>query len=83
MVVTVVTSIVFFAKATEKCNKNTKTSFLLIIILSMTICCKHIVFHLPLIAAWPETELYHVRSPNHFGPMDPGILGIAGKLLSL
>jgi hypothetical protein len=23
------------------------------------------------------------RSPNHFGPMDPSILGIAGKHLSL
>ncbi len=30
-----------------------------------------------------ETELWRGRSPNHFGPMDPGILGIAGKLLSL
>jgi hypothetical protein len=27
--------------------------------------------------------LWHGRSPNHYGPMDPGILGIAGKLLSL
>jgi hypothetical protein len=30
-----------------------------------------------------EPQLWHGRSPNHFGPMDPGILGIAGKLLSL
>ena len=26
---------------------------------------------------------WHGRSPNHYGPIDPGILGIAGKLLSL
>ncbi len=30
-----------------------------------------------------EPKLWRGRSPNHFGPMDPGILGIAGKLLSL
>ncbi len=53
MVVAVVTSVVFCAKATEKRNKNTKISW------------------------------WHGRSPNHYGPIDPGILGIAGKLLSL
>jgi hypothetical protein len=83
MVVAVVTPVVFCAKATEKCNENTKTSFLLTIFLLITICCKTFVVHVPLIAAWPEPELYPVRSPNHFGPMDPGILGIARKLLSL
>ncbi len=30
-----------------------------------------------------EPELWRGRSPNHFGPTDPGILGIAGKLVSL
>ena len=44
---------------------------------------KHIVIHISLIVAWPEPELWHGRSPNHFYPMDPDILGIAGKLVSL
>jgi hypothetical protein len=44
---------------------------------------KHIIIHVPLIIVWTEPELYAGRSPNHFGPMDPGILGIPGKLLSL
>ncbi len=44
---------------------------------------KHIVTHISLIVAWLEPELWHGRSPNHYGPMDPGILGIAGKHLSL
>ncbi len=30
-----------------------------------------------------KPKLWCGWSPNHFGPMDPGILGIAGKLLSL
>ena len=30
-----------------------------------------------------EPELWRGQSPNHFGTMDPGILGIARKLLSL
>jgi hypothetical protein len=44
---------------------------------------KHIIIHVLLTVAWTEPELYGGRSPNHFGPMDPGILGIARKLLSL
>ncbi len=44
---------------------------------------KHIVIHTSLIVAWPKPKLWRGRSPNHLGPMDPGILGIAGKLLSL
>jgi hypothetical protein len=40
MVAAVVMPVVFCAKATEKCNENTKTSFLLTIILLITICCK-------------------------------------------
>jgi hypothetical protein len=43
----------------------------------------HIVIHVSLIIAWPEPELEHGRSPNQFGPMDPGILGITGKLMSM
>ncbi len=44
---------------------------------------KHIIIHVSLIVAWTEPELYGSWSLNHFGPLDPGILGIAGKLLSL
>ncbi len=40
MVVAVVTAVVFCALATETCNEITKASFLLTIILSITICCK-------------------------------------------
>ncbi len=40
MVVAVVTPVVFCAKATEKCNKNTKISFLVSIVLFITIFCK-------------------------------------------
>jgi hypothetical protein len=39
--------------------------------------------YVSLIVAWTEPKLYGGWSPNHFGPMDPGILGIAGKPLSL
>ncbi len=42
---------------------------------------KHIIIHVSLIVAWTEPELYGGQSPNHFGPMYPGILGIAGKHL--
>jgi hypothetical protein len=83
MVVAVVTPVVFCAKATEKRNKNTKISWWLPKSLFITIYVKHIVIHISLIVAWPELELWHGRSPNHYGPMDPGILGIAGNLLSL
>jgi hypothetical protein len=44
---------------------------------------KYIIIHVLLIVARTKPELYCGRSPNHFGPMDPGILGITGKLLSL
>ncbi len=44
---------------------------------------KHIVINISLIVAWLEPELWHGWSPNPYGPMDPGILGIAKKLLSL
>ena len=83
MVVAVVTPVVFCAKATEKCNKNTKINCLLEIILFIFYLVKHIVIHVSLIVVWPEPKLSGGLSSNHFGPMDPGILGIAGKLLSL
>ncbi len=45
---------------------------------------KYIIIHILLIVAWTEPKLYGGgRSPNIFGPMDPGILGIAGQLLTL
>ncbi len=31
---------------------------------------KHIVIHITQIVAWPESELWHGWSPNHYGPMD-------------
>ena len=77
MVVAVVTPVVFCAKATERQNRNTKIGCLLQKSLFITFIVKHIVIHVSLIVAWP----WHGRSPNHYGPMDPGILGIAGKLL--
>jgi hypothetical protein len=83
MVPAVVTPIVFCAKATEilKNAKNTKISCFYRIILSITIFVKHIKIHVSLIIAWPNPELLGSPSPNHFCPMDPGILGIAGRLL--
>ncbi len=83
MVVAVVMPVVFCAKATEKRNKDTKISCWLPKSLFITIYVKHIVIHISLIVAWPKPKLWHGQSPNHYGPMDPGILGIAGKLLSL
>ncbi len=44
---------------------------------------KRIMIHASLIVVWTKPELYGGRSSNHFGPMDPSILGIAKKLLSL
>ncbi len=83
IVVAVVTPVVVCAKATEKRNKNTKNSWWLLKSLFITIYCKtycnsyiaNCSVAQAQVVAWPE--------PNHFGPMDPGILGIAGKLLSL
>jgi hypothetical protein len=84
MVVAVVTPVVFCAKATEKRNKNTKISWWLPKSLFITIYCKtYCNSYTLLILAWPEPELWHCQSPTHYGPIDPGILGIAGKLLSL
>ncbi len=56
MVVVVVTPVVFCAKATEKCNKNTEISCLLAKSLFMNIV-KHIKIHVLLLVAWPEPEL--------------------------
>jgi hypothetical protein len=83
MVVAVVTPVVFCAKATEKQNKNTKISRWLPKSLFITIYCKTYCNSFIANSSVAEPELWHGRSPNHYGPMDPGILGIAGKLLSL
>ncbi len=81
MAVAVVTPVVFCAKATEKCYKNTEISFLVAIILFITIYCK--TYCSSRIANCSVAQARHVRSPNHFCPMEPGILGITRMLLSL
>ncbi len=83
MVVAVVTPVVFCAKATENRNKNTKISWWLPKSLFITIYCKTYCNSYIANSSVAEPKLWHGRSPNHYGPMDPGILGIAGKLLSL
>jgi hypothetical protein len=84
MVVAVVMPVVLCNKATENFNKNTKFSCLYTMFACITIYCKtYIIILVLLVVAWTEPELYGDRSSNHFGPMGPGILGIAGKLLSL
>jgi hypothetical protein len=57
MVVAVVTPVVFCAKATEKCNKNTKTSYLNSKILLITMYCKYITIHVLLVIARIKPEL--------------------------
>jgi len=83
MVVAIVTPVVFCAKATEKRNKNTKLSWWLTKSLFITIYCKTYCNSYIANCSVVESELWRGRSPNHFGQMDTGILGIAGKLLSL
>ena len=74
--------VVLCNKATENFNKNTKITCLNTMFVCSTIYCKHIIIRVSLVVAWTEPKLYG-WSLNHFGPMDPGIFGIAGKLLSL
>jgi hypothetical protein len=83
MAVAVVMPVVFFAKATKKCNKNTKIICLLEIILYIFISCKiycnsHIAkcsVARAQVVAWLE--------PEPLWSIDTCILGIARKLLSL
>jgi hypothetical protein len=83
MLVAVVTPVVFCNKATESFNKTpnlvvcNQCWYVLLCIVN------HIIIHVLLIVAWTEPELYGGRSPNRFGPVDPSILDISGKLLSL
>jgi hypothetical protein len=83
MVVAVVTPVVFCAKATEKRNKKAKISWRLPKSLFITIYCKTYCNSYIANCSVPEPKLWRGRSPNHFCTMDPDILGIAGKLLSL
>jgi hypothetical protein len=82
MVVVVVTPVVLCAKATKK-KINTKISCLLSKSKVITIYCKTYCNSYIANCSVVEPELWHGRSPNHFGPTDPGILGIGGKLVSL
>ncbi len=77
MVVAVVTPVVLCAKATEKSNKNTKISCLSQKILVTTIYCKTYCNSYIANCSVVEPELWRGWSPNHFGPTDLGILGIA------
>ncbi len=83
MVVAVVTPVVFCLRLLKKEMKTLKLvgGYQKVYLLLYVI--KHIVIHILLIVVWPEPKLWHGRSPNHYGPMDPGILGITKKLLSL
>jgi hypothetical protein len=75
MVVAVVKPVVFCAKATKKCNENTKTSFLLTVILSITICCKTYCSSCTVncsvaraqVVSCPEPELLWSNGPRHIG----------------
>ncbi len=82
MVVAVVTPVVLCAMATKK-KKNTKISCLLANSIVITIYCKTYCNSYIANCSVVEPELWRGRCPNHFRPTDPGILGIAGKLVSL
>jgi hypothetical protein len=83
MVVAVVMPVVFCAKATEKRNKSNKISWWLLKFLFITIYCK--TYCNSYIANYSVARARVVAwlEPEPLGPMDPGILGIAGKLLPL
>jgi hypothetical protein len=83
MVVAVVTPVVLCAMATEKRNENNKISCLLAKSLFVTIYFKTYCNSYIANCSMVKPELWRGQSPNHFGPMDPGILGITGKLFSL
>jgi hypothetical protein len=75
MVVAVVSPVVFCGKATEKCNENTNTSFLLRIILLRTICCKtycgsrtaYCSVARAQVVLCPEPEPLWSNGPRHIG----------------
>jgi hypothetical protein len=81
--VVTVTPVVFCAAAIEKRNRNTKTSWWLPKSLFITIFCKTYCNSYIANSSVARAQVVAWLGPNHYGPMDPGILGIAGKLLSL
>jgi hypothetical protein len=81
MAVAVVMPFVFCAKATEKCNKNTKISCLLEIILFIVISCKTYCNSCIAYCSVSRARVVAWLEPKPVWSMDPGILGIAGKLL--
>ena len=83
MVVAVVTPVCFVLRLLKKEIKTLKLFGVYQKVYLLLYVIKHIVIHILLIVAWPEPKLWHGLNPNHYGPMDPGILGIARKLLSL
>ncbi len=83
MAVAVVTPVVFCAKAPEKCNKNTKISCLLEIILFIIISCKTYCNSYIAYCSEAQAQVVMWREPKPLWSMDPSILGIAGKLLSM
>jgi hypothetical protein len=83
MAVTNVTPVVFCAKATEKRNKNTKISWFLEIILFIIIPCKTYCNSYIATCSVTRAQVVAWLEPEPLRSMDPGILGIAGKLLSL
>ncbi len=65
--------VVFSAKATEKCNKNTKICRLLAIILLISIYCKINCNSHKANCSMARARVVACRSLDHFSPMDPGI----------
>jgi hypothetical protein len=83
MAAAVVTLFVFCAKATEKCNKNTKISCLLEIISFIIMSCKTYCISYTANCSVARARVVAWLEPKPVWSMDPGILGIARKLLSL
>jgi hypothetical protein len=83
MAVAVVTPVVFCAKATEKFNKHTKISCLLKIILFIIISCKTYCNSYIANNSVAQARVVAWLEPEPLWSMDPSILGIARKLLSL
>jgi hypothetical protein len=83
MAMAVVTPVVFCAKATEKCNKNAIISCLFEIILFIIISCKTYCNSYIANCSVARARVVACLEPEPLWSMDPGILGIARKLLSL
>jgi hypothetical protein len=81
MVVSVVTPVVFCAKATEKCNKNTKISFLSAIVLFITMYFK--TYQHSRNANWSVARAWVVvwLVPEPLCPMEPRHIGYCQEAL--